>query len=112
MRDAVKDAAPRGTEPTKKTWRNKDGTQNSADYGRLHENIKTRKVKSRKRQTIAFVVTTGSAFWGRFSEFGTEHEGAKPWFRPALDRVAGEVVDALSQELKKAIDRAARKARK
>jgi HK97 gp10 family phage protein len=112
MRDAVKANAPRGEQSTKRTWRNKDGTQGSADYGRLHENIKTRKVRARKAKTVSFQVTTGSAFWGRFSEFGTEHEPARPWFKPALDQVAGKVVEAISDELKKAIDRAARKARR
>jgi HK97 gp10 family phage protein len=112
MRDAVKEAAPRGTEPTKRTWTNKDGSKGSADYGRLHQNIKTKKVRARKAHTVSFQVTTGKAFWGRFSEFGTEHEPARPWFKPAVDKVAEQVVSALSTELKKAIDKAARKARK
>ncbi|MCI1143247.1 HK97 gp10 family phage protein [Sphingomonas sp. WKB10] len=112
MRDAVKQAAPRGTEPTKRTWTNKDGSKGSADYGRLHQNIKTKKVRARKAHTVSFQVTTGKAFWGRFSEFGTEHEPARPWFKPAVDKVAGQVIDALSGELRKAIDKAARKARK
>ncbi|SEM40664.1 phage protein, HK97 gp10 family [Sphingomonas gellani] len=111
MRDAVKAKAPKGDQPTKRTWRNKDGTQNSADYGRLKQNIKTRKVRSRRQHTVSYKVTTGSAFWGRFSEFGTEHEPARPWFKPAIDEVAGRVVQALQDELKKAIDKAARKAR-
>lgn len=112
MRDAVKANAPRGEQSTKRTWRNKDGSQGRGDYGRLHENIKTRKVRSRRAHTVSFQVTTGSAFWGRFSEFGTEHEPARPWFKPALDQVAGKVVEALTVEIKKAIDRAARKAKK
>jgi HK97 gp10 family phage protein len=112
MRDAVKKAAPRGDQPTKRTWRNKDGSQGTGDYGRLHDNIKSRKQRSRKSHTIRYVVTTGSAFWGRFSEFGTEHEPARPWFKPAVDQIAGKLVDALRTELGKAIDKAARKARK
>lgn len=112
MRDAVRDNAPRGEQSSKRTWRNKDGSQGRGDYGRLHQNIKTRKVRSRRRQTVSFQVTTGSAFWGRFSEFGTEHEPARPWFKPALDQVAGKVVAAIGTELKKAIEKAARKAKK
>lgn len=112
MRDAVREAAPRGDQPTKRTWKNKDGSQGSADYGRLHQNIKTKKVRARKAHTVSFQVTTGKAFWGRFSEFGTEHEAARPWFKPAVDKVAARVVDALAGELRKAIDKAARKARK
>lgn len=112
MRVAVKDAAPRGTQPSKKTWRTKDGVQKEADYGRLHENIKTRKQKSKKAHTIRYIVSTENAFWGRFSEFGTEHEPARPWFGPAIEQIAGKVVDALSDELGRAINRAARKARK
>ena len=112
MRDAVKAAAPRGEQSTRKTWRNKDGSQGSADYGRLHENIKTRKVRSRKAHTVSFQVTTGEAFWGRFSEFGTEREPARPWFKPAVDQIAAKVVASLTTELKKAIQRTARKGKK
>ena len=96
MRDAAVAAAPRGEQPTTKKWRNKDGTQQEADYGRLHENIKTRKQKAGKAHTIRYIVTTGNAFWGRFSEFGTEHEPARPWFGPAVEQIAGKVVDAIS----------------
>lgn len=112
MRDAVKKKAPRGEQSTKRTWRNKDGSQGSADYGRLHQNIKTRKTRSRNKHTISYKVTTGNAFWGRFSEFGTEHEPARPWFKPAVDEVAAKVVQALQDEIAKAIDKAARKARR
>jgi len=112
MRDAVKAGAPRGDQSSKRTWRNKDGSQGTADYGHLHENVKTRKVRARKQHTVSFQVTTGKAFWGRFSEFGTEHEPARPWFKPAIDQVASKVVAALAPALKKAIDKAARKAKK
>lgn len=112
MRDAAKDAAPRGDQPTRRTWRNKDGSQGEADYGRLHENIRTRKQKARKAHSIRYIVTTNNAFWGRFSEFGTEHEPARPWFGPAIEQVASKVVDAISEELGRAIERAARKAAK
>lgn len=112
MRDAVKKNAPRGTQPTKRTWRNKDGSQGSADYGRLHQNIKTRKQRAKKAHTIRYVVTTGNAFWGRFSEFGTEHEPARPWFKPAVDQIAGQVASAIQTELAKATDKAARKRRR
>lgn len=112
MRDAVKDAAPYDSGPTERTWKRKDGSVQTADYGHLKDNIKTRKTKARKSHTVSFEVSTTKAFWGRFSEFGTEHEGAKPWFKPALDQVAPKVVEALQTELKKAIDKAARRARK
>jgi HK97 gp10 family phage protein len=112
MRDAVKDRAPFDPGPTERTWTKKDGSKSTADYGHLKDNIKTKKVKARKNHTVAFEVTTGNAFWGRFSENGTEHEPAKPWFKPALDDVAPKVVETLQAELKKGVDRAARKARK
>lgn len=112
MRDAVKERAPRGTETTQRKRKGKDGSVTRADYGRLHDNIKTRKTRARKAHTISFIVTTGKAFWGRFSEFGTEHEIARPWFRPALDQVAGKVVSSLGDELRKAIDRVVRRGKK
>lgn len=112
LRDIVRANAPKGDQPTKRTWRNKDGSQGRADYGRLRQNIKTRKQRSKKAHTLRFLLTTTNAFWGRFSEFGTENEPARPWFKPALDQAAGQVSQTIATELRKAIDRAARKARK
>lgn len=112
LRDIVRANAPVGDQPTKRTWRNKDGSQGSADYGRLRQNIKTRKQKSKRAYTLRYIVTTGNAFWGRFSENGTENEPARPWFKPAVDKAASEVSQAIATELRKAIDKAARKARR
>lgn len=33
------------------------------------------------------------AYWGAFAEFGTVHEPAKPWMRPAFDMVKQQAVD-------------------
>lgn len=112
IRDTVKDKAPFDPGPTERKWTKKDGSVSTADYGHLKDNIKTRKVKARKSHTVAFEVTTGQAFWGRFSELGTEHEPARPWFKPALDEAAPNAVETLQKELKKGVEKAARKARK
>ncbi|MBM6577118.1 HK97 gp10 family phage protein [Microvirga sp. SRT01] len=111
LKKDVQAGAPTGTARTKRTWRNKDGTKGSADYGRLKQNIKTRKRRSKKQNTIVYVVTTGDAFWGRFSEFGTEKEPARPWFKPAVDRSVSRIVKALKDELHKAVEKQVRKAR-
>lgn len=112
VRDDVKAAAPYDDGDTKRTWRNKDGSQGSADYGHLRDNIKLRKRKALKAHSIRYVLTTTNAFWGLFSEFGTEHEPARPWMRPTLERSANGFFDQLSDTLRKAINKAARKAKK
>lgn len=112
VRDAVQAAAPYRAGDTTKTWRNKDGSKGSADYGHLRDNIKLRKRRAKRRFSILYVLTTGNAFWARFSEYGTEHEQARPWLRPTLAKQAGPFFDAITQEIQKAIDRAVRRAKK
>ena len=48
-------------------------------------------------------------FYGLFPEFGTIHQMAKPFMRPAFDRHKDETIDLLGKELWKGIDRAAKK---
>lgn len=55
-----------------------------------------------------------SAHWRwHFAEFGTKHQPAKPFLRPAMDAGAQAAIDTLKVELAKAINRAVkRQARK
>jgi HK97 gp10 family phage protein len=39
------------------------------------------------------------AFWGRFSEFGTVNEPARPWMRPAFDQAKYEALDKFTAEM-------------
>ena len=47
------------------------------------------------------------AFYGEFAEFGTRHQPAHPFMRPAIDSKAGEAIDAFANTLRDAIDEAA-----
>lgn len=44
-----------------------------------------------------------------FVEFGTSHQAAHPFLRPALDRSAGRVLELLKVELAKSIEKALKK---
>lgn len=48
-------------------------------------------------------------FYGSFSEFGTVHQSARPFMRPAWDQHKDEVLAILGKELWAGIDRAARR---
>lgn len=46
-------------------------------------------------------------WYGKFSEYGTKHEPARPWLRPTLDEDGAAAVTALSQEVAKGLETAA-----
>jgi HK97 gp10 family phage protein len=46
-------------------------------------------------------------FYGKFSEFGTAHEPARPWLRPALDEGGQQAVDKIAANLRAGINRVA-----
>lgn len=48
-------------------------------------------------------------FWGGFQEFGTVHEAARPFERPAFDRGADGVIQTLGKELGSGVERAAKR---
>lgn len=63
--------------------------------GLLKANIKVGKVKRSKGGVYSQVVGTGrddisKVFYGKFSEYGSKHEIAKPWMRPAYDESKDE----------------------
>ncbi len=74
-------------------------------YGRLTANVKVRKGKPRKPYLVAYYVSIGSAFWGRFLEYGTVRMLARPFFGPAFRAIQSKANDQLSTELGKALDR-------
>lgn len=92
----------------KKYWSTAGGTTQSAYYGHLRENIKIRKVDPDKATAIVFGVTTGNAFWSHFLEFGTVRQPARPWARPIVERMKGELVNIQVDVLRVGIERAAR----
>lgn len=52
-----------------------------------------------ERQAAVAVGPAGPFWWGRFSEFGTQHEGARPFARPAFDGTANLAFDLITADL-------------
>lgn len=69
------------------------------------------KVRSKKADGInaRMEVSVGEAFWGKFSEFGTSRQAAKPWMRPAFDNTRESAITAIAEELGKGLEKAAKK---
>lgn len=65
----------------------KKGQRVQIQPGNLRKSIRRKRLKSRDEATGAQVGIswTGRAFYGRFREFGTSKEPAKPFLRPAFD---------------------------
>jgi HK97 gp10 family phage protein len=88
FRDALEEYAPVGPPP-------------DPHSGQLAESMKiVVKLDILKDQGIARIGPTQDAFWGRFSEFGTVHEAAKPWMRPAYDAVKNDALDKFVATMK------------
>lgn len=51
---------------------------------------------------------TGDQYYGSFSEFGTRHEPAKPWLRPALDENEDRLLAAAGEKIGRGIEGAAK----
>lgn len=103
----LKSVAPYRAGQHLKYWSTSGGRSNSRDYGHLRDNIKVRKARSRETNYIVFNVTTGQAFWGYFLEYGTVNMAAKPWARPAVERMKDELVSIQIDILGKGINRIA-----
>lgn len=52
----------------------------------------------------------GPGFYGKFLEFGTSKMAARPFMRPAFNNNTDAAIDAVANGLRKAIDRAAKRA--
>lgn len=109
VKQAFVEAAPVGAEPTAKTRRSKSGKVVAYDYGRLRDNIRIRKQKGEGQNQIKFSVGVGSAFWGIFSEFGTRHQAARPWLRPAFQVIGPQVINEVGRLLGIGITREAKR---
>jgi HK97 gp10 family phage protein len=84
----------------------------SKKYGRLRDNIRVRLAKSRVQTAIVYNVTVGRAFWGFFQEFGTKNMTANPWMRSSFDSSVNAARTDQIDELKKGVERAAKRAYK
>ena len=102
MSKVMKDVAPVSTDANR--------SPASIKYGRLRDNIRVRLAKSRQQTAIVYNITVGRAFWGFFQEFGTKKMPANPFMRSAFDSSVGKARADQIDELKKGVERAAKRA--
>lgn len=82
----------------------------SKKYKRLSQNIRVVRLKrARRRGQRGARIDTKDGFWGLFLEFGTRHQQARPWFRPAVAEARGDAIDKLAEALGRGIEREADK---
>lgn len=75
--------------------------------GFLRASIGIRTLRTAREAAPHIVVTVGRAFYGMFSEFGTKHQPARPWLRPAAESAAGAAFAAIKETLVRRIAAAA-----
>ena len=97
IRKEVAARAPRGAVTSKA----------SEKYGPLHKQIRVSRVK-KTRHSVEFEIHTGSAFWGKFIEFGTAKIAPRPWMTPAVDTSAPAAMVKIKERLGKGIEKTAR----
>lgn len=78
-------------------------------YGRGRANIRATRDRERPRHSPRYIVHTGRAFWLMFYEFGTRHQPARPFFRPAFDESPQAVLKGMTRALGAGLAREARK---
>ena len=75
--------------------------------GKLQENIKIGDIRdSNKGKSIVVGTDKGDrseSFYGKFSEYGTSRQKAKPWLRPAMIAKENELEKLFYDEVDKAI---------
>lgn len=79
--------------------------------GDLQKNIKMGKVRKSKSGTYSQVVGPAKgditkSFYGKFSEYGSSHEPARPWMRPAFDESKEEAYQKIEQIISNGIENA------
>lgn len=76
------------------------------ETGELKKSIRMFSERNRKAgERTAYAGTR--LFYGRFVEFGTVHQSAKPFLRPALDEGGQRAVDKMTDNLSAGINRVA-----
>lgn len=94
---SVKAAAPVGDEPSPASQR----------YGTLKKNLRMRPFRNPRPGFRGSRVSTRDAFWGFFYEFGTKHQAARPWFRPAIESANGAAIRAFNAAIARGLVREA-----
>lgn len=88
-------------------------SSNPGPHGHMADSIKLRVLKETSGvadvEANLWLGPDATHFYGGFEEFGTSHQAAHPFMRPAFDRHKDEAIDILGKELWKGIDRAAKR---
>lgn len=71
--------------------------------GKLRDNILIATKKESESQIQLAIGPAKSVFYGRFSEFGTAHEIARPWLEPAAEEKSEEAAAIFAAEFQRAI---------
>jgi HK97 gp10 family phage protein len=127
IQKAVRAAAPRGKESSRKTrrvWTTHRGKGRqrtkmrlvkpmsvSYDFGRLYQNIVRRRAR---KGTVhgafgSVSIGSGAAFWGHFLEKGTNHQRARPFFFRAVEGAKTAFYARLNIEMQKRVDAAVKR---
>ena len=82
--------------------------------GNLYENIKTGKVRKLKSGVYSQIVgiskgDISKAYYGKFSEYGSSHEPARPWIRPAFDESKDEAYQRIESTIADGVEKSFRK---
>lgn len=82
--------------------------------GNLYENIKTGKVRKLKNGVYSQIVgiskgDISKAYYGKFSEWGSSHEPARPWIRPAFDESKDEAYQRIKSTIMDGVEKSFRK---
>lgn len=103
-------AAPAGTRSTLRRRKRKDGTVAEADYGRIRTNIRARAVRTgADTKAVVFTISTGSAFWGWFQEFGTSDQPARPFMRPLWEANKMPTLNGIADDFSAGVTRLAKR---
>lgn len=118
IQEAVRAAAPIGTEPTRKTrrirsffvLRGRNRTKFklaqplavSYDYGRLRQNIRRRRLRASTGE-VGVQVTKGRAFWAFFLERGTRRMRPHPFWQAAAQASEARAREVFQAEFRRAV---------
>lgn len=99
IRREVKAATPVGQDPSPA----------SQKYGRAKDNVRIARLRRIRRAVAGYRVSMGRAFWMTWYEFGSSHQPARPFFRPAFERASSEAIKAMRENMAKGLERAAKR---
>jgi len=75
---------------------------------RIKENMMVTVSDQTAEGAVAKIGPSRKGFFGQFAEFGTAHQPAEPFLRPAFDEKLEEATGIIREELRDQIERAAR----